>query len=393
MSKGNIDRDFESEWQDLVVKTYHPSGAPQMYPEQESEGWKMKTGSAGFMFNKSNAVAMLITASGFERCVSIVVITNSQDYTKNIEAVLSSVGLVNPLTTKKSPAKETVAPPGAPAKSSGFAFTTTNFDDGWVATEQADWVRATKGNTVVLIHYAQPDIRKFNNLDESTTFVWNTLVAPRYSNMTNSWMRKSWWADGGFMDAKYFGEADLVENGTGKKVHVVLFRNGNGGKWIEIITADKAGFQNQFTVVYAQDGTDWNKLSVLANLNKFAVAASDLPGQWGGWSGAGVEYINVYTGAGAGMGHASSSNDFTFNNNGTYKSEYKGVSGSPGGATQYHGEKYSGQYVVTNWEMKLTNRFKGATETFAIQFEAVKGGRVLHMYRGSIEELHLFKVK
>ena len=25
VSKGNIDRDFESEWQDLVVKTYHPS--------------------------------------------------------------------------------------------------------------------------------------------------------------------------------------------------------------------------------------------------------------------------------------------------------------------------------------------------------------------------------
>ena len=43
--------------------------------------------------------------------------------------------------------------------------------------------------------------------------------------------------------------------------------------------------------------------------------------------------------------------------------------------------------------MKLTNRFKGATDTFTVHFEAVKGGRILHMYRGSVEELHLFKMK
>jgi hypothetical protein len=42
--------------------------------------------------------------------------------------------------------------------------------------------------------------------------------------------------------------------------------------------------------------------------------------------------------------------------------------------------------------MKLTNRFKGATDTFAVQFEAVKGGRILHMRRGTVEELHLFRL-
>lgn len=42
--------------------------------------------------------------------------------------------------------------------------------------------------------------------------------------------------------------------------------------------------------------------------------------------------------------------------------------------------------------MKLTNRFKGATDIFAIQFEAVKSGRILYMYKGSVEELHLFKM-
>jgi len=63
------------------------------------------------------------------------------------------------------------------------------------------------------------------------------------------------------------------------------------------------------------------------------------------------------------------------------------------GNNRYVGETYNGKIIVTDWEMKLTNRFNGATESFAVQFEAVKGGRILHMYRGNIEELHLFRTK
>ena len=77
---------------------------------------------------------------------------------------------------------------------------------------------------------------------------------------------------------------------------------------------------------------------------------------------------------------------------GTYTNVYKGVDGFNGN-NSYVGERYNGKATVTNWEMKLTNRFKGATETFTIQFEAVKGGRILHIYRGNIEELHLFRMK
>ena len=271
-------------------------------------------------------------------------------------------------------------------------FTTTNFDDGWNATEQQDWVSVSKGNTVVLIHYAQPNIRDFNNLDEATAFVWNTIVVPRYSNISNLWIRKKWYADGDFMNAKYYAGADLTENATSKKVHVVLYKSGNAGKWIEFITPDKVSFQNLFTVVYQQDGTNWDKLSVMANYNKFAVAAGDLPGNWKSSSGASIEYYNVYTGNNMGMASSSSTTEFFFQPGGTYSSVYKGVDGFNGN-NRYVGETNKGKCIVSNWEMKLTNRFKGATETFTIQFEAVKGGRILHMYRGTVEELHLFKMK
>ena len=169
-----------------------------------------------------------------------------------------------------------------------------------------------KAASVVLIHYTQPDIKGFNNLDEATAFAWNTIVAPRYSNISNLWIRKSWYADGDFMNGKYFAEADLTDNASSKRVHVVLYKNGNGGKWIEIITPDKASFQNQFSIVYQQDGTNWDKLSVMTNYNKFAVAASDLPGSWYSSGGSNIQYYNVYTGNNAGMAFASSNTEIIF---------------------------------------------------------------------------------
>ncbi len=395
ISKGSIEQDFDSEWEELIKKPNNKEPQDPGNAVKETGGWKIKTGRGKFTFNNTQPIAVLTTMSGFNRCVSIVATTNSLDYMPAIEQLLASVEMKNVSTDNpvNQPVIQPVLQPTIqPTGKSKFAFNTTNFDDGWVATEQEDWVKSAKGTTVVLIHYAQPYIRDFNNLDEKTAFVWNTIVALRYSNISNLWIRKSWYADGDFMNGKYFAEADLTENVTGKKVHVALYRNGSSGKWIEFIKADKTTFQNQFSVVYQQVGTNWDKLSAMANYNKFAVAASDLPGNWKSSSGAGIEYYNVYTGNNMGMATASSTTEFIFKTGGTYTSVYKGVDGI-GGANRYHGETYNGKSIVSNWEMKLSNRFKGATETFAIQFEAVKGGRILHMHRGSVEELHLFKLK
>ncbi len=97
-SKGSIDQDFESEWQELIVKNYKPTGAPQLNEVQEADGWKIKAGGTKFTFNNSDAMALLTTMSGFNRCVSITAATNSQDYLKDIETLLSSVDLIKPDT-------------------------------------------------------------------------------------------------------------------------------------------------------------------------------------------------------------------------------------------------------------------------------------------------------
>jgi len=92
-SKGSIEADFESEWQDLIVKNYKPTGISQLKEVQETSGWKIKDGNTKFVFNNSEATAMLSTVSGFGRCASIVSTTNSQNYFNDIQTLLSSVEL------------------------------------------------------------------------------------------------------------------------------------------------------------------------------------------------------------------------------------------------------------------------------------------------------------
>lgn len=92
-SKGSIELDFESEWQELIIKNYKPADAPQLNEVQEANGWKIKGGTAKFIFNNSQAMVFLTTATGYNRCVSIVAVTNTQDYLKDIEAFLASVTL------------------------------------------------------------------------------------------------------------------------------------------------------------------------------------------------------------------------------------------------------------------------------------------------------------
>ena len=84
-SKGNIEQDFDSEWQGLIVKTYKPTGTPQLDEVKDADGWKIKSGATTFSFNKGEATALLTTISGFDRCISIIATTNSEDYLKDIE--------------------------------------------------------------------------------------------------------------------------------------------------------------------------------------------------------------------------------------------------------------------------------------------------------------------
>lgn len=104
-SLGDINKDFENEWKELVVKSYKPTEEPQLNEIIETDGWKIKAGGASFSFNKSNATVLLTTATGYNRCISIVASTNNQHYLKDVEALLTSVKLIKPeINVSEAPA-------------------------------------------------------------------------------------------------------------------------------------------------------------------------------------------------------------------------------------------------------------------------------------------------
>lgn len=111
----------------------------------------------------------------------------------------------------------------------------------------------------------------------------------------------------------------------------------------------------------------------MLNSNRFAVTAKDIIGTWKGSGGGGVEYYNVYSGTYAGMSAMSSTDEFTFNNNGTYRSTYRSASMNNGG-TQFGGQDYKGNFSVADWSITATNRYKGKTTKFNAQLIAVKNG-------------------
>ncbi|MDQ2921250.1 MAG: hypothetical protein M3R52_06540, partial [Acidobacteriota bacterium] len=68
--------------------------------------------------------------------VNVLIVTNTQAYQQNISDFLESVSLRKPVgEIGTAPAKKATSPSSEaalpPASANGYAFTTTNFDDGW----------------------------------------------------------------------------------------------------------------------------------------------------------------------------------------------------------------------------------------------------------------------
>ncbi len=270
---------------------------------------------------------------------------------------------------KKEPAQQSI-----PAITGKFAFTSTNFDDGWVSTVQEDWVQVTKGNIKVLIHYPNKNADTYNSvLMDGLKNAWNVLVAPKYSSATNFEFKpiQSW-------QSVEFAEADAVEKATGKSVHVVLFKmnySNGSGRYVEFITPDKKIFEQEFGA-YHDTSYGWENVEKMANYNKFAVAPADLTGKWTNNFSGTLQYVNAYTGANAGMDTHSSNQNFEFGPQNTYKWDLSVASGMIGNI-KFQNVKSSGQFSLpNNWQINFSD-LEGKPKTYNAYFSCAKGVRIL----------------
>jgi hypothetical protein len=374
----NSKENFDLTWTSVVKEMVTVSTSPEMQTPATENGWEAQSGYAPFESEGTKGIALLVTSSGFQKMVNIVILTNTDVYEKNITDFLESVSLKKPadgtgqinkpITNPVKPQQSTIA------KSDGFAFTTTNFDDGWTSTVQENWVQVVKGNIKVLIHYPNKSADTYNSVVlDGLKNAWNVLVAPKYSTASNFEFKPiTGW------QSIEFAEADAVEKGTNKSVHVVLFKmnySGGNGRYLEFITSSKNSFEQEFGA-YHQTTSGWEQMEKMANYNKFAIAASDLKGKWTSNFTGMQQYVNAYTGASAGADTHASNENFEFGTGNTYKWNL-GVASGFVGNIKFQSVKSNGKFSLpNNWQVSFSD-IEGKPKTYNTFFSCIKGARVL----------------
>jgi hypothetical protein len=371
-SSGSSEADFELLWQNLVAETYKIAEPPQKTEPVKEEVWEILGGGGQFVFNKKPAMALLTTLSGNNKTMGIVALTNHDSYLADVEKFMTSVSL--PAAKKdvvtNPPVKEPKVEPTPPLSSSasnasGIVISTVNFDDGWTNLPEAEWVKVTKGPITVLLHYGQDfdDAMRMNPVE----VCWNKLAAGRYQVAQRHYYNYS-----ALNFPFYYTEAEVTEKSSGKKMYVgfrVIPVNGVA-YCVEVQAPDKTSYVKHFPTVEG--------LETMRYYNRFAIHPDDITGTWNSFASASIQLYNVYTGGHAGLNYSAMNDEFTFQKNGTYSSKHVGA-GSSYGSASYYKDQYNGKHTVSHWDLTLSNRKDGRTEAYHAHYEAVKGGRILHL--------------
>lgn len=383
----NAKENFDAAWETVVKEMVKTSSAPEMQPSAKENGWEALSGFAPFESDGQKGLALLVTSTGYDKMVNILILTNSTVYEKEMTAFLESVNLQKPsggnnaasnagTKTGNTGTSNTVSN-SSKAISNGFAFNTTNFDDGWTSTVQEDWVEVTKGTLKVLLHYPREGTIFPADPEPLTVAAWNILVAPRYSNLKN--FRTSYITT---YNRPYLGMGTATDNKTGKNVYLVLFRQGSTG-WLEFVCPDKNSFIQQYrfdpeSIRWDSESSLMDALSRMVNYNKFAIAASDLKGAWTSDFTGVQQMYHVYTGNYAGMNINQSSQTFQFGSGNTYSWKILAINGMVGNMN-YAQAKSAGKFSVpNNWQLNFSD-IEGSPKTYHAHFSCIKGARILNL--------------
>jgi hypothetical protein len=370
---------FDAAWETVVKEMVKVTAAPEMQPSSIEDGWEAQSGFAPFESDGEKGIALLVTSTGYQKMVNILILTNTDVYEKDMTAFLGSINFKKPTPTVNKPTTDPVKPTvtNTIAKNDGFAFTTTNFDDGWNSTVQEDWVEVKKGNIKILLHYPKEGTIFPADPDPLTTAAWNILVAPRYSNLKN--YKTSYITT---YDRPYLGMGYATDNTTGKQVFILLFRQGRSG-WLEFVTPDKNSFIQQYkfdpeTIRWDSESDLLKPLAAMVSYNKFAVVANDFKGTWTSDFTGVQQLYHVYTGNYAGMNINQSNETFQFGAANTYNWSILVVNGMVG-AMKYANVKSAGKFsVLNNWQVKFSD-IEGKPKTYYAFFSCIKGARLLHL--------------
>ncbi|MBI3720288.1 MAG: hypothetical protein HY252_17045 [Sphingobacteriales bacterium] len=386
-SKGSIEADLAKEWNELVAMPNNIKDPMQASATEEGDGWKIKAASGKFVFNKKPAAALITTFSGYNRCASIVALTNGQRYLDTIQNFISTINI------KKPEAENSVQSNTISSGAGSFTYNTTNFDDGWTSVIKEEWVEVTKGDTKVLLFYALPyDGNMFSGTGlRDRDYYWDNYVT-KYFNVQTKRYNDNGEIMTGLQPAYVEGWA--VDKQTNKKRFIAMRLSvAPNTAYLTVAAApDEASLQQQFPNAHGQYTSD---LSDMSRYNKFAITINDIAGTWQKGNTSTMQWYYVHPSgyeSYAGMTVAATSAVFTFNTNGTYTSTHNGATGAVGNMSTFQ-QEYKGKITVANWSITATNRWQGKTAVFDASFMAVRGGKVLKLNDNAGSDYTLVKAE
>jgi len=86
-------KNFDAAWQTVVKTVVNVPAAPQMFPSDNKEDWRVEGGFAPFEKDGEKGVAVLLTLSGYDKMVNVLVLTNTTEHEPTVTAFLESVSL------------------------------------------------------------------------------------------------------------------------------------------------------------------------------------------------------------------------------------------------------------------------------------------------------------
>jgi hypothetical protein len=374
---------FKTDWDHFAGNLYK-IGEPKEKQTEKQNGWDIVTGVGVAEMDSIQFIVSVSTFTQGDISWCAVTLFNDEKYAADIDKMLGSIKAdVKKFVSKTNPPGNVTvnnndnSHGSSKPVSNGFHFTTTNFDDGWVAIPNEDWVETTKGNIKALIHYPNKAADEYNpDGDAALKIAWDILLAPRYSNAVNMFFK-----DGdSFFSLPNYASAEMTDNATGKRVYVVLYKRtyytGNN-KYVEIIASGQAAFEQQFGNYETNKANKtWDVLNNLQEKNKFAVAAGDLNGTWTSDFGAAISYVSVYTGLHAGTDVHSSTESFQCFNGGKYEWNLSTANGRIGDI-RFQSAKSAGTVTVPdNWHVRFSD-IEGKPRTYEAMFSCIKGLRIL----------------
>jgi len=375
---GNARSDFERDWKAFAAGPFGIKGKPTPVRRPAFPGWKLASGRGSFVHGGATTRIALATYTARGKAVSIITLASHDKCEAAFASFWSNTRLLVPDERAAEPAAATPAPTSAPAPAravrDGFQFVESNFDDGWKATVQTDWVVVEKGAIRVYLYYALPyDVSRFSGTGVmERDYYWREIVAKTFKT------RQAAYRDNGEVVSSFkppYVEGWGADPSTGDRRFVAMTLGIAPN--VAMLTVATAPSEQALLQAFPKANDRWGSdLAAMSRYNKFAVGPADVLGTWQSGGSQAAHWYDSVTGAYAGATVAASSATFVFEKGGKYRSVHNGATGAVGAMSTFQ-QEYRGTYKVANYAITATHRFEGRTDVFDAHFQAVRGGRLL----------------